>query len=81
MTIRIPSLFCFCGREMVLERSGIRLLVESTFIGPTAIVEAEELKCAGCGMRIRRVTPGTDPITSLDPGFDKAPYDETVRLL
>ena len=81
MTPRIPPYFCWCGREMRLERSGIRLRIESSLIGPKAIVEAEQWKCTACDMRIRRITPGTTPLTPFDKGFDVALYDETVRML
>lgn len=81
MTVRIPPLFCWCGREMRLEKAGIRLRVISLMVGPTAIVEAEEWKCTACDMRIRRIVPGTTPITAMDPGFEKAEWDEEVRTV
>ena len=78
---RIPQFFCWCGREMRLERSGIRLRVESSMIGPRAVVEAEQWRCKACDMRVRRIAPGTTPITPMDPGFEKAVWDEEVRAI
>ena len=83
MTTRIPPLFCLCGREFVLERAGLRLCLVSPVLGPYATVEAEELRCTGCGNRVRRPVPGTDAtrVELGDVRFAALEYDDTVKLL